>query len=141
MHQLIIDLKKVYDPVRREVLYNILTEFSILIKLVRLIKVCLNETYSRVQVGELLSDMFPSKNSLIQGGAWLPLLFIFASEYAIRRVHVYPDSLKLNGTHQLVIYADGVNILSRSIHTIKKNTEAIVDASKKIQIEVNADKT
>jgi len=67
--------------------------------------------------------MFPSKNGLVQGDAWLPLLFNFASEYAIRRVQVYLDSLKLNGTHQLVIYADGVNILGRSILTIKKNTE------------------
>ena len=69
MHQLVIDFKKVYDPVRREVLYNILIEFGIPIKLVRLIKMCLNETYSRVRVGKHLSDMFPSKNGLIQGDA------------------------------------------------------------------------
>jgi len=86
VHQLIIDFKKAYDPVRREVLYNILIEFSIPIKLVRLIKMCLNETYNRVQVGEHLSVMLPSKNGLIQGAAWLPMLFNFASEYAIRRV-------------------------------------------------------
>ena len=61
--------------------------------------------------------MFPSKNGLIQGDACLTLLFSFASEYAIRRVQVYQDGLKLNGTHQLVIYADGVNILGGSIHT------------------------
>ena len=69
MHQLIIDFKKAYDPVGREVLYNILIEFGIPIKLVRLIKMCLNETYSRVWVGKHLSDMFPSKNGLIQGDA------------------------------------------------------------------------
>jgi len=71
----------------------------------------------------------------------LPLLFNFISEYAIRRVQVYHDGLKLNVTHHLVIYADGVNILGRSVHTIKKNAEAIVVASKKIRLEVNADKT
>jgi len=71
----------------------------------------------------------------------LPLLFNFASEYAIRRVQVYQDGLKLNGTHQLVIYADGVNILGGSIHTIKKNVEALVVASKEIRLEVNVDKT
>jgi len=47
VHQLFIDFKKSYDSVRREVLYNILIEFGIPMKLVRLIKMCLTETYSR----------------------------------------------------------------------------------------------
>jgi hypothetical protein len=49
--------------------------------------------------------------------------------------------LKLNGTHQLLVYADDVNILGGSVHAIKKNTEALVDASKEIGLEVNAEKT
>jgi hypothetical protein len=49
--------------------------------------------------------------------------------------------LKLNGTHQLLVYADNVNILEESMQTIKKNTEAVVVASKEIGLEVNADKT
>ena len=57
-------------------------------KLVRLIKLCLNETYSEVWVGRHLSDMFPIKNGLKQGGALLPLLLNFALEYAIMRVEV-----------------------------------------------------
>ena len=59
MHQLFIDFKKAYDSVRREVLHNILIEFGIPMKLVRLIKVCLPETYSRVRLGKNLSDRFP----------------------------------------------------------------------------------
>jgi hypothetical protein len=51
VHRLFIDFKKVYDSVRREVLYNILIEFGIPMKQARLIKICLNETYSRVRVG------------------------------------------------------------------------------------------
>ena len=64
MHHLFIDFKKVYDLVRRVVLYNILNEFGIPMKLVKLIKMFLNETYSRVQVGKHLSDMFPMRNGL-----------------------------------------------------------------------------
>ena len=58
VHQLFIDFKKTYDSVRREVLYNILTEFGILEKLIRLIKMCLTETYSRVRVGKNLLTCF-----------------------------------------------------------------------------------
>ena len=54
VHQLFIDFKKAYDSVRREVLYNILIEFGVPKKLVRLIKMCLTETYIRVRVGKNL---------------------------------------------------------------------------------------
>jgi hypothetical protein len=67
-------------------LYNIINEFGIPMKLVRLIKMCLNETFSRVQVGKHLSDMFPIGNGLKQGVALSTLLFNFALEYAIRSV-------------------------------------------------------
>jgi len=64
VHQLFTDFKKAYDSVRGEVLYNILIENGIPMKLVRLIKMCLNETYSRVQVGKHLSDLFPIRNGV-----------------------------------------------------------------------------
>jgi len=69
------------------------------------------------------------------------MLFNFALEYAIRRVQVNRDGLKLNGTHQLLAYADDVNILARSMHTLKENAEALIAATKEIGLEVSADKT
>ena len=130
MHQLFIDFKNAYDSVRREVLYNILMEFGIPKKLIRLIKMCLTETYSRIRVGKNLSDMFPIRNGFKQGDALSPLLFNFALEYAIRRVQVNQNGLKLNGTHHFLAYADDVNILGGSIQTVKEYSEALVVATK-----------
>jgi len=87
VHQLFIDFKKAYDSVRKEVFYNIIMEFGILMKLVRLIKLCLSETYNRVWVGKHLSDMFSIRDVLKQGDALLSLLFNFAFEYVIR-IHI-----------------------------------------------------
>ena len=110
-------------------------------KQVRIIKMCLTETYSRVRVGKNLSDMFPIRNGLKQGDVLLPLLFNFALECTIRTVQEIQDSLKLNGTHQLLVYADDVNRLGGSMHSIKKNTEALIVGSKETGLEVNAAKT
>ena len=119
MPRLLIDFKKAYDTLRRKVLYNISIELGIPMKHVRLIKMCLTATYSRVLVGKKLSDMFPVRTGLKKGDALSPLLFNFALEYTIRKVQVNQDGLKLNDTHQLLVYADDVDILGGSIHRVK----------------------
>ena len=87
MHQL-LDVEKAYDSVMREIIYNILIEFGVPRKLVRLIKMCLTEAYSRVRVNKNMSDRFSIRNGLKKGDALLPLLFKFALECAIMRVQV-----------------------------------------------------
>ena len=73
---------------------------------------------------------FPIKNDLKQEDVLSSLFFNFALVYAIRRIQVNQNVLKLNGAHQLLVYADDVNVLGGSIHTVKENAEALVVASK-----------
>ena len=138
VHQLFIDFKKAYGSVTREILYKILIEFGIPRKLVRLIKMSLTEIYSRVWVGKNLFDRYPIRNGLKEGDALSPMLFNFPLEYAIRRVQVNQDGLKLNCTRQLLAYADDINILGGSIHTLKKNAEVLIAATREIGLEVSA---
>ena len=81
---------------------------------------CLNETK-----GKHLFNMFPVRNGLKQENVLQTLLFNFALECAIRRVQVNQDGLKLNGTHQLLVYAYDGNILGGSVPTIKKTQKLL----------------
>jgi hypothetical protein len=69
---------------------------------------------------------------LKQGDALSTLLFNFALEYAIRRIQVIQKDLKLKDKHQLLVYADDINVLGGSVHTTKENAEALAVASKEI---------
>ena len=73
--------------------------------------------------------MFPVRNDMKQREGLSLLIFNLALGYGIRKVQVNQDGLKLNGTHQFLVYAYDVSILEGSVHTIKENTESVFVAS------------
>jgi hypothetical protein len=118
-HQIYIDFNKAYDLVTRGI-YNIVIEFGIPMKVVTVIKMCLNEIYSKVWIGKYLSDAFLIHNGLKQGDALSPLLFNFPSAYAIRKIQGNKEGLERD------ISASGLCwwcYLGENINIIKKNTK------------------
>jgi hypothetical protein len=95
-----------------------------------------NKIYGKVRISKLLSDIFPILG-ITQGDALSPFLFNFASEYAFWKFHENQVGLKLNGTHQLLPYADDVNLLGYNTDTIKKNAKTLIDATKEVCLEGN----
>jgi hypothetical protein len=88
-----------------------------------------------------LSDSFPIQNGVKQGDALSPQLFIFPLEFAIKKVQENQVGLKLNGIHQLLAYADNVNVLGDNIDTVNKNTESLIDGSMQVGLEISVDET
>jgi hypothetical protein len=72
-----------------------------------------------------------------QGNDIPTLLFNFALEYAIKKMRENQVVLTLNRTHQLLAYADDVNLLRDNVDPMKKNTETLIDASKEVGLEIN----
>jgi hypothetical protein len=92
-------------------------------------------------IAKHLFDSASIHNDPKQVNASLPQLFNFALVYAIRKVQEHQVRLKLNRTHQLLAYADDVNLLGDNIRYYKENLENLIDADRSVGLEINVEKT
>jgi hypothetical protein len=102
---------------------------------------CLYYRYSPVVIGKLQSDKFHVQNGLKQGDTLSPSLFNCVLEYTIRSFQDILERRKFRGRHQLLAYPDDVDTVGENIDTVKTKTEAYLDASKLVGLEVNQEKT
>jgi hypothetical protein len=108
-------------------------------KLVRQMKMCLNETCSTVCIGKCLSDSLPIQK-WSKTRCFITTAFQLCFRYAIRKVQENQVGLKLNGIHQFLAYSDDLNLLGHNLDAIR-NRETVIDASKEVGLEINVEKT
>jgi hypothetical protein len=101
---------------------------------------CSSKTHSEVHIGIRLSDTFLILNCLKQEIALLPFIFNISLEYEIRKVQDSQIALKLNRTHQFLVYVDYMNLLGDNMNNIEKNNDDLIDDIKKVALEVNTQK-
>jgi hypothetical protein len=137
VHMMFVDFEKAYDSVIRCKLNEILINFGIPKKLVRLVRMCMAGSQGGVRLGNELSEFFPIHNGLRQGDALSPLLFNFALEYAIEKIGTSDLGLSLNGNVQVCTYADDIAEMGDTEETVAGNTEILMEASNQLGVKVN----
>jgi len=109
--------------------------------LVRLMKMCLKETYIEVRIGKNFPVAFSTENYLKQGDDLSPLLFDVVLEFNISKAQENLKGMELSGKQQLLVYDDDVNILDQNISTGKRKTKALLEVSREAGLELSGEKT
>jgi hypothetical protein len=141
IRQLYIDYKQAYDTINRAELVEIMKESGIPTKLVRLVKMTLANTNSKVKIQGKPSPSFETMIGLRQGDSLSSLPFNLCMEKIIRNVRINSGGTICKRTRQCLAYADDVVILGRSEGYIKKTLEEMVAITQQIGFQINYTKT
>jgi sorting nexin-29 len=140
-HHLFIDFKSAYDTIKREQLYNAMSEFNIPSKLIRLTWMTMENTKSQVRIQSDLSDPITSKKGLRQGDSLACLVFNLALEKVIRNAGIQTNGTIFYKSVQLLAYADDIDIKARSQTALKEAFLSLERAAGEMGLKINEEKT
>jgi len=139
MHVLFIDFKQAFDSVDRQKIIQILQELRTPNKLVRLIKMTIQNTEASVKIENLISKPFFITCGVCQGDPLSAAMFNLILDLVIKKLNLRGDvSFKLT---QIVAYADGVALLARSVKTLKEIFHKLQNEATSVGLNINEDKT
>lgn len=141
LHLLFIDYKQAYDSINREKLIGILNYFGIPPKLIRLIKMTIQNTVCKVLVDGKVSSDFKVKKGLRQGDPLSPILFNLVLEWAVRESKIYNYGSIYHHTHQILAYADDITIIARSKEELEQTFQKLNNKTMETGLIINEDKT
>ena len=141
IHQIFVDFTQAYDNILRNKLYNILSDFKIPNKLIRLIQVTMTGMMAQVKVKAELSETFEVRQGLKQGDGLAPTLFNLALEYVIRKLGVDVNSTIHTKTVQILGYADDIGILARRWQMGEEVVHTLDNVAEEIGLNINTNKT
>jgi sorting nexin-29 len=137
LHQLHIDFKQAFDRIDRIQIIEMMKEFGIPLKLVKITKMTLFRTYNRVKIQNKLSGRFSRECGVRQGDSLSTLLFNIGLEKVIRNIEINPGGTNFNRTRKYMAYADDIVVIRRSVEVHMQ----IQSAASAIGLEININKT
>jgi sorting nexin-29 len=127
IYLLFVDFKQAYDSIKRSSLWQVMIELEILAKLMRLVKVCVQNSKCKVKFNSVMSEDFPVETGLRQGDALSPILFNIAMESMVKKVQ--EDSIGLKIGEQNVVmaaYADNIIIMGETEDQVRNTANKLI---------------
>lgn len=137
IHQLFVDFKQAYDSISREALFEIMEEFGIPRKLIRLTKATLTATKCKILIQGTFSDPFDIITGLRQGDRLSTMLFNLALEKVIRAMSINWKGTIFTSSKQLAAFADDADLIGRGTLAVKESFVEMQTTGKVVGLLVN----
>jgi sorting nexin-29 len=139
-HHLFIYFRSAYDAIKREQLYNAMSEFNIPNKLIKLTRKTIENTKIQIRIQSDLSDSITPKMGLRQGDSLACLLFNLALEMVVRKAGIQTNGTIFYKSVQILAYADDIDIIARSRKALKEAFLSLERATREMGLRINEEK-